>query len=127
MGNLSFRAPEAPVNIVPTFKYDHTPIPNYFLEQVLPDLVKSGRGLFTVALFLWLARIINDTGQEKIIISTRELANKIGASLGSTQRAIKALQELGVLEVTKLQTANNNEPGFSYRLINRVNYKKQGY
>jgi hypothetical protein len=79
----------------------HIEIDEYVVDVLLPDLVGHDRssGAFLVYLVLWAE--LYRTGQRRVAMSLRDLADRTGLSKSAVQAAVRILNRRGLVTIAK--------------------------
>jgi hypothetical protein len=79
----------------------HVPIDDYVLDVLLPDLAGHDRSpaAFLVYVVLWTK--LYRSGERRVDISLRELAELTGLSKSATQSGIRLLKRRSLINITK--------------------------
>jgi Helix-turn-helix domain len=79
----------------------HIEIDEYVVDVLLPDLVGHDRspGAFLVYLVLWTE--LYRTGQRRVPMSLRTLADRTGLSKSAVQAAVRLLKRRGLVAIAK--------------------------
>ena len=79
----------------------HTPVDDYVLDVLLPDLAGHDRSpaAFLVYIVLWTR--LYRSGQRSVAISLQQFVESTGLSKTAVQRSIRLLKRRGLISVTR--------------------------
>ena len=120
MGKLALRKPEVPVSVIPIFRYDHTQIPNYFLEKIVRLTTSAGE----IKVCLYLFRLLQFLETEEIEITFGEIGKETNLTAHGVANSINLAVEHGILQKTSLLKKNgSNGPSYKFKFIKIVDYQ----
>jgi hypothetical protein len=123
--DIAFRSPKSSIAVLPIFRQDATPIPDYFIDQVMPSLTV---GQLKVALAIF--KLMKHAGDEEIITDREQLAGITGIQEESLYKIFVFFQkqrifQINVVHQARIGIVGGKDPSlYQIKFINLVNYSK---
>jgi hypothetical protein len=124
--DIAFRSPKSSIAVLPIFRQDATPIPDYFLNQIMPRII----GVSQLKLALSIFRLMHHAGDDEIITYSTQLSDLSLLRCDTVNHCLRVFRQENIFQIKELgpadQTKGRSSPTLlQIKFVNRVNYTEK--